>query len=87
MPPKQGATWIEALRNGAKITLRIESEDIAGIYVEDLNNGVAAGLTSPFTSWGPTWEVDVKPQFVAPGGWIVSTYPLDMGAYAVHPGT
>ena len=87
MSPKQGAAWIEALSSGANITLTIESADTASLFVENLSNGVAAGLTSPFTSWGPTWEVEVKPQFVAPGGWILSTFPLDQGSYAVNPGT
>ncbi len=87
MTPKQGAEWIEALSAGKNVTLSIVNSDSAGIAVVDLSNGAAAGYTSPFTSWGPTWEVEVKPQFVAPGGWILSTFPMDMGEYAVYPGT
>ncbi|RYO80946.1 hypothetical protein DL766_000295 [Monosporascus sp. MC13-8B] len=83
----QGAEWIKALSEGEDITLTIVNSDSAGSHIVNLSNGIEAGYTSPFTSWGPTWETELKPQFVAPGGWILSTYPLDMGAYAVEAGT
>ncbi|KAK1450717.1 subtilisin Carlsberg [Colletotrichum cuscutae] len=38
-------------------------------------------------SYGPTWELDVKPQFTAPGGGILSTWTWDQGEYMVNPGT
>lgn len=42
---------------------------------------------STYTSWGPTYEVDFKPQLAAPGGSILSTYPTSLGSYAVLSGT
>lgn len=42
---------------------------------------------STYTSWGPTYEVDFKPQLAAPGGSILSTYPTALGSYAVLSGT
>lgn len=42
---------------------------------------------STFTSWGPTYEVDFKPQLASPGGSILSTYPTALGSYAVASGT
>ena len=42
---------------------------------------------SSFTSWGPTYDLNLKPQFGAPGGQILSSYPLDLGGYAVISGT
>ncbi|KAF1830015.1 subtilisin-like protein [Decorospora gaudefroyi] len=51
------------------------------------NNTASGGFASSLTSWGPTWELDVKPQFAAPGGSILSTYPLAQGGYAVLSGT
>lgn len=85
--PKQAAEWIEVLKAGENITLRIVDAGSARPAVVDLSNGPAAGYTSPFSSWGPTWEVEVKPQFLAPGGWILSTFPLKQGEYAVYAGT
>lgn len=42
---------------------------------------------STYTSWGPTYEVDFKPQLASPGGSILSTYPTALGSYAVLSGT
>ncbi|RYP25511.1 hypothetical protein DL768_011475 [Monosporascus sp. mg162] len=83
----QGAEWIKALSKGEDVTLTIVNSDSAGSHIVNLSNGITAGYTSPFTSWGPTWETGLKPQFIAPGGWILSTFPLDMGAYSVEAGT
>ncbi|KAK7745578.1 hypothetical protein SLS62_009755 [Diatrype stigma] len=85
--PKQANEWIEVLKAGENVTLRIVDVDSARPAVVDLSNGPAAGYTSPLTSWGPTWEVEVKPQFLAPGGWILSTFPIKQGEYAVNAGT
>ena len=46
-----------------------------------------AGLVSTFSSFGPTAELDFKPDIGAPGGNIWSTYPLALGGYATLSGT
>jgi len=48
-----------------------------------------AGLTSDFSSYGPSPELDVKPDIAAPGGGIYSTAPaaLGLGAYLTGWGT
>lgn len=51
------------------------------------NNTATGGTMSTFSSWGPTYEVDFKPQLSAPGGAILSTYPTALGSYAVASGT
>lgn len=50
-------------------------------------NTLTGGYLSTYTSWGPTYEVDFKPQLAAPGGSILSTYPTALGSYAVLSGT
>jgi len=47
----------------------------------------SAGLVSTFSSFGPTAELDFKPDIGAPGGNIFSTYPLALGGYATLSGT
>ena len=42
---------------------------------------------SPFSSIGPTIELDPKPDVAAPGGNILSTWPLDDGAYIMVSGS
>ncbi|KAI8051149.1 peptidase S8/S53 domain-containing protein [Syncephalis plumigaleata] len=45
------------------------------------------GQVSAFSSWGPSPDLDIKPDVAAPGGFIFSTYPLPMGGYTVMSGT
>ncbi|KAI9047550.1 hypothetical protein LZ554_008266 [Drepanopeziza brunnea f. sp. 'monogermtubi'] len=53
--------------------------------VSSPDDSVNGGFMSFFSSWGPTWELEMKPSFGAPGGNILSTYPG--GSYAVLSGT
>jgi subtilisin family serine protease len=46
-----------------------------------------AGRASSFTSFGLTAELELKPDIGAPGGFIRSTVPLEMGAYDTISGT
>lgn len=52
-----------------------------------VDNTVGGGKLSTFTSWGPTYEAQMKPEIAAPGGYIYSTYPLNQGGYAILSGT
>ncbi|KAF9474706.1 pyrolysin [Pholiota conissans] len=45
------------------------------------------GLVSTFTSYGPSNDFYFKPAVAAPGGNILSTYPLALGGFAVLSGT
>jgi subtilisin family serine protease len=45
------------------------------------------GLVSSFSTYGPTNDMYLKPAVSAPGGSILSTYPLSLGAYAILSGT
>jgi subtilisin family serine protease len=45
------------------------------------------GLASPFSSYGLTAELALKPNIAAPGGLIRSTFPLELGGYATISGT
>ncbi|KAF4554958.1 Subtilase-like protein 1 [Elsinoe fawcettii] len=83
----QGAEWISLLSSGSTVTLSIIDPEFATQFPESGPNTGTPGFLSTYTSWGPTYEVDVKQQFSAPGGLILSTYPLDLGGYAVLSGT
>ncbi|QRW22547.1 pyrolysin [Rhizoctonia solani] len=45
------------------------------------------GLMSSFSTYGPTNDMYFKPAVSAPGGNILSTYPVPLGAYAILSGT
>jgi len=45
------------------------------------------GAPSDFSSWGFDGNLHLKPDIAAPGGNILSTYPVNMGSYAIESGT
>jgi subtilisin family serine protease len=82
-----GAKWISLLSNGTDVIVNIVDPDSASQYPSTSTNTATGGFLSTYTSWGPTYELDFYPQFSAPGGLILSTYPLELGGYAVLSGT
>ncbi|KAM0255360.1 hypothetical protein ACHAQJ_005880 [Trichoderma viride] len=46
-----------------------------------------AGTVDSFSSFGPTVDMTLEPKISAPGGTILSTWPLEGGGYAVLSGT
>ncbi|KAK4041343.1 peptidase S8/S53 domain-containing protein [Parachaetomium inaequale] len=85
--PEQGAAWIKALEAGSEVVVHMPDPQKAGTFLTSSDNKLTGGFLSGFTSWGPTYEVEVKPQFSTPGGLILSTYPRALGSYGVLSGT
>lgn len=83
----QGAKWIAALAAGQNVTVAMTDPNTAEKSLTLTPNNLTGGFLSTYTSWGPTWEVDFKPQLASPGGLILSTYPTALGSYAVLSGT
>ncbi|KAJ5697879.1 hypothetical protein N7488_011563 [Penicillium malachiteum] len=48
---------------------------------------MAGGYVSDFSQWGPTNELAAITTVLAPGGFMLSTWPLALGGYAVGSGT
>lgn len=86
VPSEQGAEFISLLNEGNTVTVDINDWSSAGLFIHNLDNPIG-GYTVRSSSWGPTQEIDVKPQVTTPGGDILSTYPLTLGGYAVLSGT
>ncbi|KAK9695998.1 hypothetical protein K7432_012699 [Basidiobolus ranarum] len=55
--------------------------------VQKLYDNPNGGKPSSFTSWGPDFELNFKPDVGAPGGIIYSTFPIAKGSYAHLRGT
>jgi hypothetical protein len=87
VPPEQGVAWVKALAAGSKVVVTMTDPETAPRFLVTVPNTASGGYMSTYTSWGPTFEVDVKPQLASPGGNILSTYPLALGGYAVLSGT
>lgn len=76
---KTGLALLELMAK-APITLSFSEEKRAF-------DNPTSGKVSGFSNWGPGAELEIKPEFGAPGGLIYSTYPLAKGGYATLSGT
>lgn len=85
--PEQGVKWVDLLRNGSEVHLTFTEPLSAATVIAQTRNHLTGGFLSTYTSWGPTWELDVYPALGAPGGNILSTYLRSRGGYAVLSGT
>ncbi|KAG5966304.1 hypothetical protein E4U57_002894 [Claviceps arundinis] len=85
--PEIGIAWVKQLKAGRKVTVNVLSPAQSKPSLSIQPNNITGGTISTFSSWGPTWEMEFKPQFGAPGGSILSTFPVAKGSYAVISGT
>jgi minor extracellular serine protease Vpr len=74
---------------GALIDSRLASGAVTMTWTPDLGTfpNLTGGLISSFSSYGLAADLSVKPNIGAPGGYIYSTYPLELGGYATLSGT
>jgi subtilisin family serine protease len=86
LPASTAADFVRLDKAGQKLTLHITDPKYAKQYVEYVTD-VLGGFMSSYSSWGPTFELDLKPDIAAPGGHILSTWPEALGKYAVISGT
>ncbi|TRX88419.1 hypothetical protein FHL15_010675 [Xylaria flabelliformis] len=83
----QGEAWVKALAAGSEVVLDMVDPETAPVSLITADNTLTGGSASTFTTWNPTYEMDIKPQIASPGGNILSTYPQTLGSYAVISGT
>lgn len=84
---EQGVAWIASLSAGQNVTVTMPDPSTTDPYLYSPTNEDSGGFVSYYSTWGPTFELDFKPQFGTPGGMIMSTFPTKDGSYAVLSGT
>ncbi|KAJ1026914.1 hypothetical protein NDA16_002207 [Ustilago loliicola] len=73
----------QQINNGVKLPL-----DFSNTQLATIPDSATGGLMSSFSTYGPTYENRLdSPTTSAPGGNILSTYPIAKGAYAILSGT
>ncbi len=82
-----GLAWVSLIQAGHEVSLQIINGTVADFAVFNPSNTDTGGYIRLDSSWGLTWELDLKPQFSAPGGFILSTWPVALGSYRVLSGT
>lgn len=84
----QGAELVDLLAAGHNVTVSITEPKSAALSLHTSQNPLAGQMSST-SSWGLSWELDIKPQFSAPGTDIPSTHPLagGKGGFSTSSGT
>ena len=77
---EMGEQLAQALKKGKKVSITFD-----GQYGQNPMPYPNGGTISAFSSWGPTPDLQFKPEIAAPGGGILST--VYDGDYAVKSGT
>ncbi|KAH7105764.1 subtilisin-like protein [Auriculariales sp. MPI-PUGE-AT-0066] len=77
-----GQALLDAYLAGKKFTVSFPQD-----HSTNVPNTRTGGLISETSSYGPTWEIGFKPSLAAPGGGIVSTWPISMGSFMLSSGT
>lgn len=77
---QMGEQLAQALKKGKKVAVSFD-----GQYAQNPMPYPNGGTISAFSSWGPTPDLQFKPEIAAPGGGILST--VYDGDYAVKSGT
>ncbi|CCA68627.1 related to subtilisin-like serine protease [Serendipita indica DSM 11827] len=77
-----GAYLLQQYLAGSPPTISFPQSGGAGTV-----NNPTGGLMSSYSTYGPTFDAYLKPSVSAPGGGILSTYPLAKGAFAILSGT
>lgn len=82
-----GEKWVKLAASGANITLNMISEKYAKTIFINETNPQSGGQISEFTQWGPSNEILPVTAVSGVGGFMLSTWPLPEGGYAVESGT
>jgi subtilisin family serine protease len=77
-----GEEMVRVIANGGSVTMDFSPLDG---YVNF--PFIGGGAPSYYTSWGGTWDLEMKPEIAAPGSIIASTYPTWLGSWATLSGT
>ncbi|KAH6682326.1 subtilisin-like serine protease [Plectosphaerella plurivora] len=80
---KTGVNIVNAIKSGANVTVDFTNPEDSFWRVSF--HDAAAGIPSSYTSWGPTNELEIKPDIAAPGSKIWST--TLGGTYTTYSGT
>jgi hypothetical protein len=74
VPPYRGEAWNALLAQGTKITVSLPNlNNISAVnqttsstfYYEEVESNEKGGRISDFTTWGPSWELSLSPQYLA----------------------
>ncbi|KAG8733546.1 hypothetical protein FRC11_005299, partial [Ceratobasidium sp. 423] len=77
-----GCTFVTKTANAAAFLYTVSFPNLPATIPDP-----SGGLMSSFSSYGPTFDMYLKPALSAPGSNILSTYPVAVGSYQIKSGT
>ncbi|EGR46959.1 uncharacterized protein TRIREDRAFT_109276 [Trichoderma reesei QM6a] len=93
-PGSEPAALYLDIDNSKLLLSRLAKQPAGKKYALTFDGTKAVDVANPygsapdyFSSFGPTIEMTLEPKISAPGGTILSTFPVDAGGYAVLSGT
>ncbi|KAJ5152667.1 uncharacterized protein N7482_009145 [Penicillium canariense] len=82
-----GANWVKLVASGANVTLHMTSKKNSKTIFINETNPQSGGQVSDFTQWGPSNELLPVTAASGVGGFMLSTWPVLEGSYAIDTGT
>ncbi|KAJ6022554.1 hypothetical protein N7499_007869 [Penicillium canescens] len=82
-----GANWVKLVASGANVTLHMTSEKNSKTFFTNEENPQSGGQVSDFSQWGPSNELLPVTAVSGVGGFMLSTWPVLEGSYAIDTGT
>jgi hypothetical protein len=82
-----GEKFVKLAASGANVTLHMISKTYAKTIFINETNPQSGGQISEYTQWGPSNELLPVTAASGVGGFMLSTWPVAEGAYAIDSGT
>ncbi|CAI7601213.1 unnamed protein product [Penicillium pancosmium] len=82
-----GEKFVNLVASGADVTLNMTSAEFAKTIFINETNLQSGGQISEFSQWGPSNEILPSTAVSGVGGFMLSTWPLPEGGYAIESGT
>ncbi|KAJ5479059.1 hypothetical protein N7530_004568 [Penicillium desertorum] len=82
-----GAKWVNLVQSGARVNLHMTSDKFSKTIFINETNAQSGGQLSGFSQWGPSNELLPVTAVSGIGGFMLSTWPVLEGSYAIESGT
>ncbi|KAJ5771265.1 uncharacterized protein N7511_003316 [Penicillium nucicola] len=82
-----GANWVKLAASGVNITLHMTNQKQSKTFFANEKNSQSGGQVSDFSQWGPSNELLPVTAVSGVGGFMLSTWPVLEGSYAIDTGT
>jgi hypothetical protein len=82
-----GVNWVKLVASGANVTLHMTSAKNSKTFFTNEKNPQSGGQVSDFSQWGPSNELLPVTAASGVGGFMLSTWPVLEGSYAIDTGT